>query len=69
MIGLLLLFIGFWLFKCTIFIAAVLIVGMILLSLIYGAIGAQPTQEWVTWVLLAVCLIAGLVAGILLLKF
>ena len=68
-IGLLLLFVGFWLFKCTIFIAAVLIVGLVLLSLIYGAIGAQPTAEWVTWVLLAVCLLGGLVAGILLLKF
>ena len=68
-IGLLLMFIGFWLFKCTIFIGAVLFVSIILLSLIYCAILAQPTAEWVTWVLLSVCLIAGIVAGLLLLKF
>ena len=44
-------------------------VALILLTLIYGAIGAQPTDSWVTWVVLGVSLLAGLIAGLLLLKY
>ncbi len=68
-IGLLLMFVGFWLFKVTIFIIAVLAVSVILLAIIYGAIGAQPTAEWVTWLVLGICLVAGILAGVLLIKF
>ena len=37
--------------------------------MIFGAIGAQPTAEWVSWVVLGACIVAGIIVGILLIKY
>lgn len=51
------------------FFAGLFGTALILLLLIFGAIGAQPTAEWVNWVVLGVCGVIGIVVGILLIKY